>query len=135
MARWDTESNSWVQLNAAGLSKIKINNAPGTTAPGNVLSGATTTVENGAKVLTFNTINVATSTELDGMNTRVTSLEGRMDDVEDRLDVIEGSGEGSIAKAVADAKADLQGKIDAVDALADQGIADAKAAKEYAEGV
>lgn len=135
LARWDTESNSWVQLNAAGLTQVKINNAPGTTKPGNVLSGATTTLENGVKVLTFNTANVATSTELENIGTRVGSLEGRMTAVEGRLDVIEGSGEGSIAKAVADAKTDLQGKIDAVDALADQGIADAKAAKEYAEGV
>ena len=99
------------------------------------MSGATTTLENGVKVLTFNTANVATSTELENMGTRVGSLEGRMTAVVGRLDVIEGSGEGSIAKAVADAKTDLQGKIDAVDSLADQGIADAKAAKEYAEGV
>lgn len=135
LARWDSATSKWVQLNAAGLTQVKINNAPGTTKPGNVLASATTTLENGVKVLTFNTANVATSTELENMGTRVGSLEGRMTAVEGRLDVIEGSGEGSIAKAVADAKTDLQGKIDAVDALADQGIADAKAAKEYAEGV
>lgn len=135
LARWDSATSKWVQLNAAGLTQVKINNAPGTTKPGNVLASATTTLENGVKVLTFNTANVATSTELENMGTRVGSLESRMTAVEGRLDVIEGSGEGSIAKAVADAKSDLQGKIDAVDALADQGIADAKAAKEYAEGV
>lgn len=135
LARWDSATGKWVQLNAAGLTQVKINNAPGTTKPGNVLAGATTTLENGVKVLTFNTANVATSTELENIGTRVGSLEGRMTAVEGRLDVIQGSGEGSITKAVADAKTDLQGKIDAVDALADQGIADAKAAKEYAEGV
>lgn len=126
LARWDAATNKWVQLNAAGLSKIVVNGT------GNVLSGATVTLdaETGAKVLTFSTANVATSDDLENIKTRVKSLEDRMDAVEDRLDVIEGSGEGSIEKAVADAKSELQKNIDAVDALADKGIADAAKVQE-----
>jgi len=69
------------------------------------------------------------------MQTRVSTLETKMEGVQADITTLKGTGEGSVAKAVADAKADLQAKIDAVDALADQGIADAAAAKTYAEGV
>lgn len=127
LARWDKTNGKWVQLNAAGLSKIVVNGS------GNVLSGATVTVdaETGAKVLTFNTASVATSEELGGLKTRVQTLEGKMTKVEAKLaDVAEGETVGGLISA---AKTDLQGKIDAVDALADQGIADAAAAKSYAE--
>lgn len=130
LARWDATAGKWVQLNAAGLSKVKIN------GNGNVLSGATVTLdaETGAKVLTFSTASVATSEAMEGLQTRVKSLEDRMTAAEGKLNTIQGTGEGSIAKAVADAKSELQGKIDAVDALADQGIADAaKAAADAAK--
>ena len=129
LARWDKQTNKWVQLNAAGLSKIVVNGT------GNVLAGATVTLdaETGAKVLTFSTETVATSTELNGLKTRVTSLEARADKIEAKLTGI-ADGETVMGKIGA-VQTDLQGKIDAVDALADQGIADAKAAKEYAEGV
>lgn len=131
LARWDKTTSKWVQLNAAGLTKVNV------TGGGNVLSGATTTIdpETGAKVLTFTTQNVATSEELGTIQTRVSTLETKMEGVQADLTTLKGTGEGSVAKAVADAKADLQAKIDAVDALADQGIADAAAAKTYAEGV
>ena len=130
LARWDATAGKWVQLNAAGLSKVNI------TGKGNVLAGATVTLdaETGAKVLTFSTASVATSEAMEGLQTRVKSLEDRMTTAEGKLNTIQGSGEGSIAKAVADAKADLQAKIDAVDELADKGIADAaKASGEAAK--
>ena len=126
LARWDATTSKWVQLNAAGLTQVKIEGT------GNVLSGASVTLDSitGAKVLTFSTMSVATSETLDAMATRVTSLEARMEDAEDRLDVIQGTGEGSIAKAVSDAQTTLQANIDAVDALADQAIADAAKVQE-----
>lgn len=133
LARWDKTSNKWVQLNAAGLSKVNV------TGGGNVLSGATVTLdpETGAKVLTFTTQSVATSEELNGLKTRVSAVEAVAE--QNKKDIATLNGDvntaGSVAKAVADAKSELQGKIDAVDALADQGIADAAAAKQYAEGV
>ena len=140
LARWDKTSSKWVQLNAAGLTKVNV------TGGGNVLAGATVTLdaETGAKVLTFSTASVATSEAMEGLQTRVKSLEDRMDDVEDRLDVIEGSGEGSIAKAVSDLKTELVGdaaseyntlgkledKIIAAQAQADKGVADAAKVQE-----
>ena len=133
LARWDKQNGKWVQLNAAGLSKIVVNGT------GNVLSGATITIdpETGAKVLTFSTESVATSEALNTLQTRVTAVEAVA--AQNKADIATLNGDastaGSVAKAVADAKADLQAKIDAVDALADQGIADAAAAKTYAEGV
>lgn len=140
LARWDKNANKWVQLNAAGLSQIKVNGS------GNVLAGATVTLdaETGAKVLTFSTASVATSEALEGIQTRVKSLEDRMDDVEDRLDVIEGSGDGSIAKAVSDLKSELMGDaaadyntlgkledaVIAAKAQADKGVQDAAKVQE-----
>ena len=140
LARWDKNANKWVQLNAAGLSQIKVNGT------GNVLAGATVTLdaETGAKVLTFSTASVATSEALECLQTRVKSLEDRMDDVEDRLDIIEGSGDGSIAKAVSDLKTELMGdaaseyntlgkledKIIAAQAQADKGVQDAAKVQE-----
>ena len=133
LARWDKQNGKWVQLNAAGLSKIVVNGS------GNVLSGATVTLdtETGAKVLTFSTESVATSEALNTLQTRVTAVEAVAEQNKKDIATLNGDANtaGSVAKAVADAKADLQAKIDAVDALADQGIADAAAAKTYAEGV
>lgn len=129
LARWDNDNGKWIQLNAAGLTQVKIN------GNGNVLASAAVSLdaETGAKVLTFSTANVATSEGLAGIATRVTNLEGRMTDVEAKLD---GIGEGETVTGLLNAaKTDLQGKIDVVDGLADQGIADAAAAKQYAEGV
>lgn len=133
LARWDKASNKWVQLNAAGLSQVKI------TGGGNVLSGAQVTLdpETGAKVLTFTTQNVATSENFNTLQTRVAAVEAVANQNKKDIATLKGDANtaGSVAKAVADAKADLQKKIDAVDTLADQGIADAAAAKTYAEGV
>lgn len=140
LARWDATAGKWVQLNAAGLTKVNV------TGGGNVLAGATVTLdaETGAKVLTFSTASVATSEALEGLQTRVKSLEDRVDDVEDRLDVIEGTGEGSIAKAASDLKAELLGDaaaeyntlgkledaVIAAKAQADKGVADAAKVQE-----
>lgn len=129
LARWDKTASKWVQLNAAGLSEIAV------TGNGNVLAGASVVydAETGKKKLTFTTASVATSEGLQNLQTRVTGLEGRADKIEAKLvDVAEGQTVGGLISA---AKTELQGKIDAVDALADQGIADAAAAKTYAEGV
>ena len=133
LARWDKTNSKWVQLNAAGLTKIVVN------GNGNVLAGAQVTVdpETGAKVLTFNTASVATSEGLQQLQTRVQAVEAQAEANKKAIATLNGDANtaGSVAKAVADAKADLQAKIDAVDALADKGIADAAAAKTYAEGV
>ena len=138
LARWEKPSEAhpngrWVQLNAAGLSKIVVNGT------GNVLAGATVTLdpETGAKVLTFKTESVATSEGLQNLQTTVSGFESEINTLKGDANTA-----GSVAKAVADAKADLQAKIDAIDALADQSIADAAKAQKaaddaqtYAEGV
>lgn len=138
LAHWEKPSEAhpngrWVQLNAAGLSRIVVNGT------GNVLSSATVTLDpqTGAKVLTFETESVATSEGLQNLQTTVSGLESEINTLKGDANTA-----GSVAKAVADAKADLQAKIDAVDTLADQGIADAAKAQKaaddaqtYAEGV
>lgn len=129
LARWDKTASKWVQLNAAGLSEIAV------TGTGNVLSGASVVydAETGKKKLTFTTASVATSEGLQSLQTRVTGLEGRADKIEAKLaDVAEGQTVGGLISA---AKTEIQGKIDAVDALADQGIADAAAASAAAAKV
>lgn len=132
LARWDN-TKGWVQLNAAGLTKINV------TGTGNVLSGAQITLdpETGAKVLTFSTVAVATSEGMQSLQTKVSALEASVAANTAAIAVLNGDGEtvGSVAKAIADAKAELEQKIDAVDALADQGIADAKAASDAAAQV
>ena len=68
------------------------------------------------KVITFNYVTLAEVKAItDGLNTRIAALEGKftgdgsvqgqIDALDGRLDVIEGSGEGSVAKALEDAKA------------------------------
>lgn len=129
LARWDSAGNKWVQLNAAGLSEIKVEGS------GNVLASANVTydADKGRKILTFTTASVATSENLAQLQTKVTGIEADLDKVEAKLaDVNEGETVGGLISA---AKEDLQGKIDVVEDKADQGIADAAAAKEYAEGV
>lgn len=129
LARWDKTASKWVQLNAAGLSEIAV------AGTGNVLAGASVVydAETGKKKLTFTTASVATSEGLQSLQTRVTGLEGRADKIEAKLaDVAEGQTVGGLISA---AKTEIQGKIDAVDALADQGIADAAAASAAAAKV
>lgn len=133
LARWDSEGSKWVQLNAAGLTKINV------TGNGNVLAGAQITLdpETGAKVLTFSTAAVATSEGMQSLQTKVSALEASVAANTAAIAVLNGDGAtvGSVAKAIADAKAELQQKIDAVDELADQGIADAQAASNAAAQV
>ena len=140
LARWDATNSKWVQLNAAGLTKIVVNGT------GNVLASAQVTVdqETGAKVLTFSTASVATSEGMEGLQTRVKSLEDRMTPAEQKLEVIQGTGAGSITKAVADLKTELLGdaaeeynslgkledKIITAQAQANKGVSDAAKVQE-----
>lgn len=56
----------------------------------------------------------------------ISALSGRMDTAEGKLDVIQGEGEGSIAKALADAKADAAAKDEALHTTITQEIGTAK---------
>ena len=78
LARWDATNKRWIQINAAGLTKVA---KEGT---GNVVSNlkVTTDSQTGAMVLTFETASVATSesmedaiTAIDGLKTKVSNLE------------------------------------------------------------
>lgn len=129
LARWDATDKNWVQLNVAGLSEIAI------TGSGNVLSGASVSYDKttGKKKLTFTTTSVLTSDGLQDIQTQVTGLDDRTNKIEAKLaDVDE---EQTVGGLISAAKTELQGKIDAVDTLAGQGIADAAAAKAYAQSV
>ena len=134
LARWEKPSTDhpdgrWVQLNAAGLSEISV------IGNGNVLAGASVVYDQatGKKKLTFTTEHVATSQGLETLQTKVNGLSTSMEKVDAKLAGIE---EGqTVTGLISAAKNELQGKIDAVDTLADQGIADAAGAKTYAEGV
>ena len=138
LAHWEKPSENypngrWVQLNAAGLSKIVVHGS------GNVLSAASVTIDEqtGAKVLTFETESVATSEGLQNLSTTVSTISADVDKNKAAIATLNGDANtaGSVAKAVADAKTDLQAKIDAVDELADKGIADAADALAYAKNV
>lgn len=100
LARWT--GSSWVQINAAGLTDIKRADPEGQ-AEGNVITSIyTATGENGAKVVNYTTSTMATSSEVSGMKTDLGNLTTR-------VNTIQGTAEGSISKAVADAKAALLG--------------------------
>lgn len=97
------------------------------------------------KVITFNYVTLAEVKEItDGLTTRIAALEGKfegdssvqgqIDALDGRLDVIEGDGVGSVKKAEADAKAYAEAQDAALktslEAYADQAEADAIAAAE-----
>lgn len=127
LARWT--GSSWVQINAAGLTDIKRADPEGQ-AEGNVITSIyTATGENGAKVVNYTTSTVATASEVSSMKTDLGNLTTR-------VNTIQGTEEGSISKAVADAKTALLGSgavegtdtIASVKAAAAQAQADATAA-------
>lgn len=73
LARWDSGSNKWVQLNAAGLTQIKREGDAG-----NVITGlkAVTDPTTGAKVLTYTASNMATASEVSTLKSAVDTLAG-----------------------------------------------------------
>ena len=73
LARWDSGSNKWVQLNAAGLTQIKLEGNAG-----NVVTGlkVTTDATTGAKVLTYTAANMATASEVSTLKSSVETLVG-----------------------------------------------------------
>ena len=120
LARWT--GSSWVQINAAGLTDIKRADPEGQ-AEGNVITSIyTATGENGAKVVHYTTSTMATSSEVSGMKTDLGNLTTR-------VDTIQGTAEGSISKAVADAKVALlgNGAVEGTDTIASVKAAAAQA--------
>ena len=73
LARWDSGSNKWVQLNAAGLTQIKREGDAG-----NVITGlkVVTDAQTGAKVLTYTAANMATAGEVSTLKSAVDTLAG-----------------------------------------------------------
>ena len=73
LARWDSGSNKWVQLNAAGLTQIKREGDAG-----NVITGlkVVTDPTTGAKVLTYTASNMATASEVSTLKSAVDTLAG-----------------------------------------------------------
>ena len=73
LARWDSGSNKWVQLNAAGLTQIKREGDAG-----NVITGlkVVTDAQTGAKVLTYTAANMATASEVSTLKSAVDTLVG-----------------------------------------------------------
>lgn len=73
LARWDSGSNKWVQLNAAGLTQIKREGDAG-----NVITGlkVVTDAQTGAKVLTYTAANMATASEVSTLKSSVETLVG-----------------------------------------------------------
>ena len=120
LARWT--GSSWVQINAAGLTDIKRADPTGQ-AEGNVITSIyTATGENGAKVVNYTTSTMATASEVSGMKTDLGNLTTR-------VDTIQGTAEGSISKAVADAKTALlgSGAVEGTDTIASVKAAAAQA--------
>ena len=120
LARWT--GSSWVQINAAGLTDIKRADPEGQ-AEGNVITGIYTAIgENGAKVVNYTTSTMATASEVSGMKTDLGNLTTR-------VNTIQGTGEGSISKAVADAKTALlgNGAVEGTDTIASVKAAAAQA--------
>lgn len=120
LARWT--GSSWVQINAAGLTDIKRADPEGQ-AEGNVITSIYTAIgENGAKVVNYTTSTMATSSELSGIKTDLGNLTTR-------VDTIQGTAEGSISKAVADAKTALlgNGAVEGIDTIASVKAAAAQA--------
>lgn len=122
LARWT--GSSWVQINAAGLTDIKRADPEGQ-AEGNVITSIYTAIgENGAKVVNYTTAAMATSTEVSNMKSDIGNLTTR-------VNTIQGAGEGSISKAVADAKsALLGGATEGTDTIASVKAAAAKAQED-----
>ena len=78
LARWDATNKRWIQINAAGLTKVK---GSGT---GNVVAGmsVTTDAETGAMVLSYTTASVATAEGLEELNDTISTLSAKVGNLE-----------------------------------------------------
>lgn len=106
LARWDKSGNKWIQINAAGLTSLNT-----ATGDGNVITSIS--VDANGKVTPNKGMTAASTAELNAVKNLVGSSS-----VDSRLETL---------------RAALQANIDAVDALADQGIANAAAAQKTAD--
>ncbi len=106
LARWNSTSNSWVQINKAGV--VGVNSSP----TGNVVTDITTTVaDDGTLRLVVTKASVATTEELDRLKTRVENLEDFKTSAAADIAMFKGDANtaGSILNAVATATAALLG--------------------------
>lgn len=113
LCRWDSSSNKWVQINAAGLVDIV---SEGT---GNVVSGVSV-VDGGAgqpRKLKITYTTVATTTE-------ISNIKGRLDTAEGKLTTLEGTAdtEGSVAHSVKALEDTLKPLIQAAQNTADGAV-------------
>lgn len=112
LARWN--GSSWVQINATGLYDVKRSDPEGQ-EHGTVITSIYTALdsETGARVLNYTTADMASSSEVATIRTNLGNLTAR-------VDTIQGTAEGSISKAVADAKAALlgSGAVEGTDTIA-----------------
>jgi predicted nucleic acid-binding Zn-ribbon protein len=113
LARWDSTTGSWVQLNTPSFHEIAV------VGDGNVFSGATVETKNGKKILTFSTQSVATSENLAELQTAVTANTNRFVGMES---------EATVISYVTGVKTELEGKITSASELAQKGVDDAAAA-------
>lgn len=101
LARWDATNSRWVQINKAGV--VRVNDDPNNEVGANVVSAITTSVAaNGELTLVVTKQTVATSQDLADLAATVAAHTTS-------LATITGTGNGSITKAVADARAALLG--------------------------
>lgn len=130
LARYDRQNNKWVQLNAAGLSAISVDNT------GNVLSGVSVVEDptTKQKTLTFTTTSVATSTDLQTLQKTVSDMDAAYKQADIALDgkITEAKTAASNAQKAADANTEaigaldeeLQGQIDSInEAIGSNGLA------------
>ena len=101
LARWDATNNRWIQINKAGV--VSVTNDPQNSQAANVVSSITaSTNANGELSLVVSKVTVATSEDLEALADTVSSHTAS-------INTITGNGEGSITKAVSDARAALLG--------------------------
>lgn len=155
LARWDTASSTWVQLNAAGLSQV-VNGGANTNADTiNAISKLeVVTNAKGAKVLTYKTNAVASNARvesaeaaIEGLQTAVNTInggEGVSGSIDNKLAALKSEilgggedGEGQSLASVALAASNAQKAADAAQKTADDNtglIEDIDARLEAAEG-
>ena len=105
LARWDKTGNKWIQINAAGLTSLNA-----ATGDGNVITSIS--VDANGKVTPNKGMTAASAAELNAVKNQV--------------------GTGTVDARLEALRVALQANIDAVDELADKGIADAAAAQKTA---
>ena len=132
LARWKPDDESqpngkgnWIQINAAGLYDVKRDDPDGQER-GSVITSIYTAFdsETGARILNYTTANMATSSEVSAIKTDLGNLITRVDTIQGDEKV-----EGSIVKAVVDAKTTLlgDGAIEGIDTIASVKAAAAQA--------